>query len=130
MPNFLQQATSRATAGVFVRTRSRRRSVKTTANGDWEAELKPECPPATLEAAGAPPVVGEFINGPVKRETLTSLYFATRKLQLLRAGLALRLRHNGSRRVQTIKAIRKGGRSLLGRAEWEEEVKTDTPDLT
>src|ERR1700736_1120276 len=65
-------------------------------------------------------------DGLVRREKLTSVYFDTPGLELRKKGLTLRVRHNGSRAVQTIKAE---GNSLFERGEWETEIDGDFPDL-
>ena len=58
---------------------------------------------------------------------MVSVYFDTPKHKLARNGLSLRVRHNGAKRLQTIKS---GG--LAGsfrRGEWEHEIKRDVPNL-
>src|SRR5215813_614611 len=55
--------------------------------------------------------------------------FRTAKSKLREHGLVLRVRHTGESRLQTIKSVEKGARGAFGRDEWEEEVKSDAPDL-
>lgn len=59
---------------------------------------------------------------------LVSAIFDTPDHALRRGGLVLRIRRDGERWVQTLKADARDG-SLLDRAEWESEVGGDTPDL-
>lgn len=57
---------------------------------------------------------------------LTSIYFDTAEQRLREARLGLRVRWNGDRYVQTLKAE---GDGLLSRPEWEQEVSGPEPDL-
>jgi inorganic triphosphatase YgiF len=95
-----------------------------------EVELKLEFPPGDLRDLAELPGLSDLVSGPMKREMLTSVYFDTKKLKLRGRGFALRIRHIGNRRLQTFKAIQKGGHGPLGRDEWEEEVNSVTPDLS
>lgn len=91
-----------------------------------EIELKLEFDPAETEgvtrrassALGAPREVAR---------RLSSTYYDTRKHALHRRGVSLRLREDGDRRVQTLKASR--GAGLLDRAEWESETTGDRPNI-
>jgi len=58
-------------------------------------------------------------------KTLVSVYFDTNKLKLHKRGLSLRVRRNGKRRVQTVKAD--DGQPLGTRAEWERAIASDVP---
>lgn len=60
---------------------------------------------------------------------LVSAYFDTPELDLRAAGYTLRVRHNGDRRIQTVKAIGDGGVGLFVRAEWEREITGDRPHV-
>ena len=55
--------------------------------------------------------------------------FGTARSKLRQHGLALRVRHIGADRLQTIKALRKGPRGAFGRDEWEERIAGDKPNL-
>jgi inorganic triphosphatase YgiF len=57
------------------------------------------------------------------------VYFDTPKSKLRKHGLVLRIRHSGSNRLQTIKALQKGARGSFGRNEWEERIAGDKPVL-
>jgi inorganic triphosphatase YgiF len=94
-----------------------------------EVELKLQVPCGAISDVERLPWLRERGDGSVKRETLVSVYFDTPRSKLRNRGLTLRVRHIGMRRLQTIKAINKGGRSAFGRDEWEEEISGDNPDL-
>ncbi|MHC4490885.1 MAG: CYTH and CHAD domain-containing protein [Planctomycetota bacterium] len=65
---------------------------------------------------------------PTKRR-LKSVYFDTPDHGLATRRVALRVRHDGERRVQTIKA-EKGDRQGYARGEWERELAGDQPELS
>jgi len=94
-----------------------------------EIELKLGASPETLRKVAELPWLRETLDGPVNSKKLISVYFDTPKLKLRSKGIALRVRHIGDKRVQTIKVIHKGGGGPLGRGEWEQEIGDDTPDL-
>jgi inorganic triphosphatase YgiF len=60
---------------------------------------------------------------------LVSVYFDTPEDDLRRRGYALRIRHKGDRRIQTIKAEGAAAAGLFVRPEWECEIEGDTPQL-
>ncbi len=64
---------------------------------------------------------------PAKEEDLVSVYFDTPKHKLARNGISLRVRHNGDKRVQTIKS--EGSKGSFRRGEWEREIKGNLPNL-
>lgn len=96
-----------------------------------EIELKLEVPSASLGKTAELPWLRALSCGPTRREKLVSVYFDTPKLRLRDSGVAVRVRHIGKTRLQTIKALRKGGRGgALGRGEWEREIDGEMPDLS
>jgi inorganic triphosphatase YgiF len=91
-----------------------------------EVELKLELAPEDAgRIAAAPPLEG--LEGEVS--TLASIYFDTPDEDLRRKGYALRIRHKGDRRIQTVKAEGSAAAGLFVRPEWECEVDADTPQL-
>ncbi|HWA64215.1 MAG TPA: CYTH and CHAD domain-containing protein, partial [Caulobacteraceae bacterium] len=94
-----------------------------TADTPSEIELKFRLDPARAEAVFAA-LSGE--GG--QSRTLTSIYYDTPRRALSKAGMALRVRRDGERWVQTLKseALANGD---MGRGEWETEVAGATPDL-
>ena len=72
-----------------------------------EIELKFEVTPRDLRKLRAARVLR---RKPLKEENLVSVYFDTPKHKLARNDVSLRVRHNGAKRLQTIKS---GGSSWL-----------------
>jgi triphosphatase len=64
---------------------------------------------------------------PAKEENLISVYFDTPKHKPARNGVSLRVRHNGDKRLQTVKSEGSGG--SFRRGEWEREIRGNVPDL-
>ena len=94
-----------------------------------EVELKLEDPSSAVDEVARLPWLSEVTNGQAKREKLVTVYFDTPKSKLRKHGLVLRIRHSGSNRLQTIKALQKGARGSFGRNEWEERIAGDKPVL-
>nr|WP_295662632.1 CHAD domain-containing protein [Polymorphobacter sp.] len=92
-----------------------------------EVELKLEIAPADLDRITAAML---RIGTPVGDTTLTSVYFDTPEQALWRGGLSLRVRHDGDRRIQTVKADGGASAGVFDRPEWESDIDGDTPDLT
>jgi inorganic triphosphatase YgiF len=78
-----------------------------------EVELKLELPPTAIDEVARLPWLSEVSKGPATREELVTVYFDTAKSKLRKHGLALRIRHTGENRVQTIKALQKGARGVF-----------------
>jgi len=89
-----------------------------------ETELKFELAPQDLRKLKAARALHRKLS---KEENLISVYFDTPRHELARNGVSLRVRHNGDKRLQTIKFERSGG--SFRRGEWEREIKGKVPDL-
>ena len=71
--------------------------------------------------------LSEHIGVPRDRtQRLIATYFDTRKSTLRRRGLTLRIRSDGERRTQTLKASQ--GHDTFARSEWETGTRKHTPD--
>jgi triphosphatase len=91
-----------------------------------EIELKLELSPPDLHRITEAALRA---GGPAQTMTLTSVYFDTPKQTLRRAGVSLRVRHDGDRRVQTVKADGGSSVGLFDRSEQEFVIAGDVPDL-
>jgi triphosphatase len=92
-----------------------------------EIELKLEFNPSDLGRILSHPLLEASGTAPDRRE-LISVYYDTDDGALRKAGVFLRIRHSGSRYIQTIKAVRSLA-ELLERSEWEREVSGFEPNL-
>ncbi len=90
---------------------------------DQEYELKLTLTPTALEELAKAPLLATIAKQP-KATMLRSVYFDTPDFSLRKKGLVLRIRHDGTRSVQTVKLD--GG--SVGRGEWEAEIAGDQPD--
>ncbi len=90
-----------------------------------EIELKLEL---TADAAAQIEASG-LLAGDPETARHTSIYFDTPDRHLSKAGLSLRIRRSGRKRVQTVKADGASAAGLFARAEWERPLKDDTPVL-
>jgi len=91
-----------------------------------EIELKLQLDPSDIAILLADPVFSA--NDPTRRDQV-STYFDTDSCALHAAGLSLRIRKSGDKRIQTIKTASKAAASLFARGEWERPVSGDTPEL-
>src|SRR5918995_2743202 len=94
-----------------------------------EVELKLEVTPSKLKKVLTHPLLGDRPDG-AATQTLHSTYFDTPDHRLQQAGISFRVRRNGDRRIQTVKAVRALDGVALARAEWEHEIDGDGPDFT
>jgi len=88
-----------------------------------ELELKLTLRPRdanALESAGP-------MAGTPRKARQRSIYFDTSDHRLLQAGLSLRIRRSGRKRIQTVKAGGAPSAGLFARPEWERAVADDTP---
>lgn len=68
--------------------------------------------------------------GPWRRRMVSNAYYDTANERLRRAGVALRLRRDGTRRLQTLKIESAAGAGLSARAEWEMSAPHGRLDVT
>ncbi|AGH51986.1 ceramide glucosyltransferase (plasmid) [Sphingomonas sp. MM-1] len=90
-----------------------------------EIELKLDLTP---EAANALEAAALLPGNPDIAEQ-RSIYFDTPDHRLSKAGLSLRIRRSGKKRIQTVKADGASAAGLFMRSEWERPVDSDTPVL-
>lgn len=91
-----------------------------------EIELKLDFDPVDRDGLIASPLMGPE---PAAKRRLAATYFDTPGLHLDKAGYALRIRREGRKRVQTVKAASSEAAGLFVRGEWERRVTNDTPLL-
>lgn len=91
-----------------------------------EVELKLEYEPADRDRLIASSLLGTDAKPP---KQLLATYFDTPDLRLNKAGYTLRIRKDGRRRVQTVKASGSRTTGLFVRGEWERPVRSDRPVL-
>src|SRR5438270_10157847 len=91
-----------------------------------EVELKLHIPPGVRAAIDRLPV---FAGSAREDRHDVSTYFDTATHELLRKGLALRIRRSGNRLIQTLKTERAASSVADARGEWEWEVDSESPDL-
>ncbi|WP_380872477.1 inorganic triphosphatase [Sphingomonas sp. DBB INV C78] len=84
-----------------------------------ELELKLDAAPDAAAAIEASPLLAEL---PSQQKNLHSIYFDTRDHALRSVGLSLRVRHDGERYIQTLKATDAPAVGLFARKEWEREI--------
>src|SRR5262245_30824711 len=93
-----------------------------------EVELKLTVSPASARKAQHLPWLRNAAMGPISQSEISSVYFDTETLKLRRHGVTLRVRRTGSKHIQTIKGTA-GVAGELGRAEWEDVIKSAQPQL-
>lgn len=94
-----------------------------------EIELKLLIDPAQAPALLNHPLVTACVVATPAPQQLTSIYFDTPDLHLMRHGLGLRVRQVGQRWIQTLKNDGRVVAGLHQRNEWEAPVAQARPDL-
>jgi triphosphatase len=100
--------------------------------GGIETELKLSFAPEAAGRLTDHPALKPPSAGPPRSVHLVSTYFDTPSRELARRGLSLRIRADGPRRVQTLKAsAAKSGvaGAAMSRGEWEWPLRDGKPDL-
>lgn len=94
-----------------------------------EIELKLRLSAADIPRLKRSQVIRQHLIGkPLSRE-LTSIYYDTPKLDLLEAGLSVRVRHMSGRWFQSVKTAGQAHNGLHERLEWEDLLDTGAPDF-
>ena len=94
-----------------------------------EIELEFDAPAKAAARLAKTPWLEKLARAPARRQRLVSVYFDTPAFKLRKAGMSLRVRHQGDKTVQTVKRDPKGACGALARQEWECEIAGDEPDL-
>ena len=94
-----------------------------------EVELKLRVDPAHLERLSRNARLRQLTRGRSSTQTLHSVYFDTQDLQLLRAGISLRIRRVGRQWIQTLKLQEGRTAGLSSRRELELPVDGPHPSL-
>jgi inorganic triphosphatase YgiF len=97
--------------------------------GPREIELKLAYDPAAAQGLLDSPVLKEAKPAPEAGGPLHAIYFDTKDGSLRKAGLSVRVRRQGERWVQTIKAETAGRGLVLDRSEWETPVEGPALDF-
>lgn len=90
---------------------------------ETETELKLNLTPDAAEALAA----SGLFKGRPRTDEQRALYFDTAGHDLAAAGVSLRIRNTGGKRLQTIKQGDAAAAGLFGRLEWNMPVRTDIP---
>lgn len=93
-----------------------------------EIELKLAVDPAALARLKRLPLLRGHRSGRARNKVLRSVYYDTPDHRLAAAGITVRLRHDASGTVQTVKTAGNRASGLFARQEWECGVTGDSPD--
>lgn len=96
---------------------------------DREIELKLELVPADAARLLLHPLLASAAVSSPEQATLQSVYFDSRDLALMQAGITLRLRRSNDRQVQTVKFASRSMASLSARGEVEVVMSGERPDV-
>lgn len=91
--------------------------------------MKLDTPAGAAARLPKAPWLEKLLSAPLQHKRVASVYFDTRSNKLLAAGISLRVRQIGDKRVQTVKRDPKGACGAFTRQEWEWEIAGDEPDL-
>ncbi|MCG5242623.1 CHAD domain-containing protein [Azospirillum doebereinerae] len=99
-----------------------------------EVELKLHVAPADLARVAGLPAVREGADGPATVSHLRTVYYDTPDLRLFASGIALRVRRDGDRFIQTLKTVNSAtpgdSAAVAVRREWEWTVAGEAPDVS
>jgi len=95
-----------------------------------EVEIKLRLSPDRASRLRRSVLLHSLTRGRGRTRRLTSVYFDTPRQELKAAGAALRVRHVGQRRIQTIKLPAEAQTGLQTFREIESDIGGDVPDLT
>src|SRR5262245_38437868 len=94
-----------------------------------EVELKLEIRPEDVPRLLRSHELRELTSGRGQTRSLHSIYFDTPALDLARRGMALRVRRDGRKLVQTLKSRGPQRGAHFDRTEYEAPASAETPDL-
>lgn len=98
-----------------------------------EVELKLHVAPADLARIAGLPALREAADGPATVSHLRTVYYDTPDLRLFATGIALRVRRDGDRFLQTLKTVNSAtpgdSAAVAVRREWEWPVAGEAPDF-
>ncbi|SNB56428.1 Inorganic triphosphatase YgiF, contains CYTH and CHAD domains [Arboricoccus pini] len=94
-----------------------------------EVELKLRSTEAGMASLATCELLTRHSRTPLKRGKLKSIYFDTPDFRLAQQGLALRIRKDGRRLIQTVKGEAITSSIAKDRPEWEVDLKEARPDL-
>ena len=93
-----------------------------------ETELKLGLLPEYSTDVAGLPILEQYASAAPERKQLDNTYFDTPDHALTRARVALRIRQDGERYIQTLKTAGNGRAGLSVRGEWEWELDEPTLD--
>ncbi len=94
-----------------------------------EVEIKLSGPSDVLEGLFVSPVLASLGQGRVTAKQIENIYYDTPDLDLRQQGMALRVRKDGQRFEQTLKAMDDGASVMAGRDEWSTALSSAEPEF-